>query len=330
MSNQSGSLGSKPFHIKYNNTNMLEKAFRNEELGIEITSFIDKKLRIWFKAKEVAQILGYKKTENAIKRHVSENHKRKILLSCPPETGGQVIKDKKSCPVVSTGQVQGRWIIFVDEPGFYELVFRSRLPSARIFREWVFTKVLPSIRKYGYYRMIDNKIKKRVIFDGVKYYKHPVFYRYAASKNGDILSLKSEKILKMKKIRGGYLSFVICDKKLEKPKDYLQHRFVYEVFKGEIPRCKQVDHINEVKADNRIKNLQLLTPQKNSEKSNSKPIISTNLETGKERRFISIKKASDELNIHAGNISSICCKRKSCKTAESKKDGKKYTFKFLD
>ena len=55
---------------------------------------------------------------------------------------------------------------FINEPGFYELVFRSRLPTAKIFREWVFAKVLPSIRKYGYYRMIDLRIKQRVIFDG--------------------------------------------------------------------------------------------------------------------------------------------------------------------
>ena len=289
---------------------MQEKSFINQQLGIKFNSYIDQKCRVWFKAKEVATILGYQDTNQAIRKHVSENHKRKILLNQPVESTG--------CSMT----------YFVDEAGFYELVFRSRLPAAKIFREWVFTKVLPTIRKYGYYRILDSKIKQRVIFDGVKYYKHPVFYRYAASKNGDILSLKSEKILKMKKIRGGYLSFVICDKKLEKPKDYLQHRFVYEVFKGEIPRCKQVDHINEVKADNRIKNLQLLTPQKNSEKSNSKPIISTNLETGKER-FISIKKASDELNIHAGNISNICCKRKSYKSATSKKDNQKYTFRFL-
>ena len=89
---------------------------------------------------------------------------------------------------------------FLDEAGFYELVFRSRLPSARMFREWVFSKVLPSIRKYGYYRIIDSKIKQRVIFDGKKFYKHPVFTNYAANKNGDVLSLKSEKILKMEKI----------------------------------------------------------------------------------------------------------------------------------
>ena len=154
-----------------------------------------------------------------------------------------------------------------------------------------------------------------------------MFDRYAANKNGDILSLKSEKILKMKKNRGGCLSFVICDKKLEKPKNYLQHRFVYEVFKGLIPRFFEVDHINEIKTDNRIKNLQLLTQKQNSEKSKNRPIISTNIETGKEKRYISIKTAAIELDINAGNISNICCKRKSCKTAKSRKDKKIYTFR---
>ena len=103
---------------------MQEKSFINNQLGIKLNSYIDEKCNVWFQAKQVAQILGYKNTEHAIKRHVSENHKRTFLLSCPPETGGQA---------------QGRWIIFIDEAGFYELVFKSRLPSARIFREWVFT-----------------------------------------------------------------------------------------------------------------------------------------------------------------------------------------------
>ena len=117
---------------------------------------------------------------------------------------------------------------------------------------------------------------------------------------------------------------------MEKPKTYLQHRFVYEVFKGPIPRFFEVDHINEIKSDNRIKNLQLLTHKQNIQKSKNRPIISINIENGKERRFISIKTASIELGINAGNISNICCKRKSFKTATSKKDGYKYTFKFLD
>ena len=92
---------------------------------------------------------------------------------------------------------------------FIELVFKSRLLSARIFREWVFAKVLPSIRKYGYYRMIDSRIKQRVIIDGKKYYKHPVFSNYAASKNGNVLSLRSKKIISMVKNGSGYLYFNI-------------------------------------------------------------------------------------------------------------------------
>ena len=127
---------------------MIEKSFINSQLGIKFKSYIDEKCNVWFKAKEVAQILGYKNTEKAIKSHVSENHKRKILLNQQCETNG--------CSMT----------YFINEPGFYELVFRSRLPTAKIFREWVFAKVLPSIRKYGYYKMIDSKRKQIVIFEG--------------------------------------------------------------------------------------------------------------------------------------------------------------------
>ena len=291
--------------------NTLEKVFINRHLGIKFKSYIDEKLRVWFKAKEVATILGYCDTDKAIRKHVSENHKRKVISNQPAKTAG--------CSMT----------YFIDEPGFYELVFKSRLPTAKFFREWVFTKVLPSIRKYGYYKMMDTRIKQRVVIDGVKYYKHPVFSNYAANKDGDIYSLKRKKIINKNKDSNGYLFFIICSKKLEKPKNYLQHRFVYEVFRGPIPHGFEVDHIFPVKTDNRIKNLQLLTHKQNIEKSKNKAIISTCIETGKERRFISIKKAAIELDINAGSISNICCKRKSYKTATSKKDNQKYTFRYL-
>ena len=126
----------------------------------------------------------------------------------------------------------------------------------------------------------------------------------------------------------GYLFFNIYDKKLKKPINYYQHRFVYEVFRGSIPRRFEVDHINEIKSDNRLKNLQLLTRKQNVEKSKNKAIISINIETGKERRFISIKKAAIELDINAGNISQVC--RKKIEFLTSKKDGYRYTFRYLD
>ena len=180
---------------------MIEKKFINEELGIEFNSYIDKECCVWFKAKDVAQILKYKNTEKAIKRHVSENHKRIFLFVDQHETHGQ------------QNDTRGKYCIFVDEPGFYELVFKSRLPSAKIFREWIFTKVLPSIRKYGYYRMFDSRIKQRVKIDGKKYYKHSVFSNYAANKNGEVINVKTGRIIRMSKNSNGYLKFNLSDKK---------------------------------------------------------------------------------------------------------------------
>ena len=322
---------------------MIEKVFINRHLRIKFKSYVDQKCRVWFQAKQVAQILEYKNTEHAIKRHVSENHKRTFLFCCPPETGGQQNNTRggvsppqqnntkvKCCPPETGGQqidTRGKYCIFLDEAGFYELVFRSRLPAAKMFREWVFDKVLPSIRKYGYYKTMDSKINQRVIIDGVKYYKHSVFSNYAACKNGDVINIKKNKKIKITKDIGGYFKFIIFSEKVEKPINYYQHRFVFEVFKGVIPKCLQVDHINEIKSDNRIKNLQLLTPKQNIEKSKNKSIISVNIENGKEKRFISIKKAAIELNINADHISKIC--RKKCKSATSKKDNQKYTFRYL-
>ena len=322
---------------------MEEKTFINNQLGIKFNSYIDSKCKVWFKAKQVAEILGYSDTRHALKRHVSKENKMIYLIrpkSCPGETPGQVKKAgvdvsplqvKKAGVDVSPPQVQqGRWYTFINEPGFSELVFRSKLETAKKFRYWVFTKVLPSIRKYGYYKMFDSRSKQRVIIDGKKYYKHTVFTNYGASKNGEVINVKTGRILKMVKNGSGYFCFNISGKKIGKSISYFQHKFVYEVFKGAIPKCLEIDHVNNIKTDNRIKNLQLLSHKQNIEKSKNRPIISICIKTGKERRFISIKKAAIELDINAGNISNICRKRKSCKTASSKKDGKKYSFKYLD
>ena len=153
--------------------------------------------------------------------------------------------------------------------------------------------------------MIDSRIKQRVIIDGKKYYKHQVLSKYAASKNGDIINVKTKRIIKMMDNGYGYLFFNLCDKKLEKPKTYSQHRFVFEVFKGPIPWFFEIDHQNNDRSDNRIKNLQLLTHKQNVEKSRNKTIISTCTETGKERKFISLKTASIELGINHDSISKM-------------------------
>ena len=168
-----------------------------------------------------------------------------------------------------------------------------------------------------------------IIINNEEYYNHPFISNYLANKNGDIYSLKSNKILSKNRDNGnGYLIFSYYNRNLKKQKNYYYHRFIYEVFNDIIPKFMEVDHCNGVKNDNQIKNLQLLTHKQNVEKSNNKPIISINLKTGEEKRFKSLTKASKELNIFESNISAIC-KNKN-KTATSKKDGCKYTFSYLD
>ena len=143
---------------------MIEKKYTNEEMNIELTSFLDNKQNVWFRGKDVAKILGYSDTDRAIRKNVSKNHKM-IHLVYP-----------KCCPVVWTGQVQktgvdvslpqvqqGRWYTFIDEAGFYELIFSSKLEAAKKFRDWVFTTVLPSIRKYGQYKLFDSPWNKMIM-----------------------------------------------------------------------------------------------------------------------------------------------------------------------
>ena len=166
-------------------------------------------------------------------------------------------------------------------------------------------------------------LNQKIIILKEKYYIHPSFSNYAATKDGKIINVKTRKKLKKYLTNRGY------SKNLKNPRNYTCHRFVYESIKGFIPEGFEIHHKNENKIDNRIKNLEMVTHQKNVELSKSKKIICINIENNEEKIYLSIKLASIDLEINAANISSICSKRKYFKTATSKKDGNKYTFKAL-
>ena len=112
--------------------NMLEKAFKNEELGIKINSYTDKQQNICFRGKDVAEILGYSKPRNAIERHVSNNHKM-LKLYRGPETRRQQNGTRGPETGRQQNDTRGKYCIFIDEPGFYELVFSSKLEAAKNF-----------------------------------------------------------------------------------------------------------------------------------------------------------------------------------------------------
>lgn len=108
-------------------------------------------------------------------------------------------------------------------------------------------------------------------------------------------------------------------KVLEKNKYYYVHLFVDEAIKGEIPEGFEINHINTIKTDNRLKTLEIITHKENVQLARNKPVISINFTSEEETLYLSLSSASLDLEIEVSNISKICRKVKSFKTAKSKK-----------
>ena len=104
--------------------------FKNEQFGEMRTIIIGEE--IWFVGKDVAEILGYTNSRKALIDHVDDEDKK----------DGVTIRD-------AIGREQTP--IFINESGLYSLVLSSKLPSAKEFKRWVTSEVLPSIRKHGAY-----------------------------------------------------------------------------------------------------------------------------------------------------------------------------------
>lgn len=104
------------------------KIFNNPEFGQVRTVEMDGDA--WLVGKDVAEALGYSDAFGALKKHVDE-------------------EDKLVCQIDSAGQKRDATVI--NESGLYSLVLSSRLPTAKKFRRWVTSEVLPSIRRTGGY-----------------------------------------------------------------------------------------------------------------------------------------------------------------------------------
>ena len=110
------------------------QVFKNEEFGDVRVVQIDGEG--WLVGKDVAEALGYSDTVKAISRHVD-------------------IEDKTKRPLLdSNGKTQETYVI--NESGFYSLVLSSKLDSAKKFKRWVTSEVLPTIRNTGGYVSNDE------------------------------------------------------------------------------------------------------------------------------------------------------------------------------
>lgn len=105
------------------------KIFQNPEFGAVRTIIIDDE--VWFVGNDVARALGYQKPDQAVRTNVSD--------------------EDSTLMGVSDSNNHTQQMKVINESGLYDLVFESRLPSAKRFRHWVTSEVLPSIRKNGGY-----------------------------------------------------------------------------------------------------------------------------------------------------------------------------------
>ena len=108
--------------------------FENEEFGDIRTMNINGEP--WFVGFDVADALGYKNQSDAIMKHVAEEDRRLILKS----------------QITTLADVPNRGFTFINESGLYALIFGSKLESAKRFKHWVTSEVLPAIRKTGSYQ----------------------------------------------------------------------------------------------------------------------------------------------------------------------------------
>ena len=136
-------------------TNLIEKKFKNIDLGVEITSYIDKQQIIWFLGKDVAEILGYSKTRDALSRHVDNEDKK--LICCRPQNVD-----------ANNSDLRGKYFTYINESGFYSLVLSSKLETAKKFKRWITSEVLPSIRKYGQYKLFVSPYNKMIMISNEK------------------------------------------------------------------------------------------------------------------------------------------------------------------
>ncbi|HCD8236178.1 TPA: phage antirepressor, partial [Staphylococcus aureus] len=117
------------------------QTFNFEELPVR-TLTVDNEP--YFVGKDVAEILGYSNTRDALSKHVDEDDK-------------EILTSRNT----TLENLPNRGLTAVNESGLYSLIFSSKLESAKRFKRWVTSDVLPAIRKHGIYAtdsVIENTL----------------------------------------------------------------------------------------------------------------------------------------------------------------------------
>ncbi|HGH0824148.1 TPA: BRO family protein [Staphylococcus pseudintermedius] len=147
------------------------QTFNFEELPVR-TLTVDEEP--YFVGKDVAEILGYSNTRDALSKHVDEDDK-KVLTSRN----------------TTLENLPNRGLTAVNESGLYSLIFSSKLDSAKRFKRWVTSEVLPAIRKTGTYQVPSDPMQAlELMFEATKQTKEEI-----ESVKADVIDLKDNQKL---------------------------------------------------------------------------------------------------------------------------------------
>ena len=129
------------------------KIINKEYLQSKVSIILDENNTAWFKGGDVAKILGYGNSREAMKKHVDMEDKKKM---------NELMASRNVTPLNSQPHTT-----YINESGLYSLIFGSKLETAKKFKRWVTNEVLPSIRETGSYtvkkEVDDNQLKLREI-----------------------------------------------------------------------------------------------------------------------------------------------------------------------
>lgn len=110
------------------------QVFKNNEFSIKSVVINEEP---WFIGKDIAHILGYANANDALIKHVDQDDKKTIQKS-----QNAILEN-----------IPNRGLTIINESGLYSLILSSKLESAKRFKRWVTSEVLPTLRKTGQYQV---------------------------------------------------------------------------------------------------------------------------------------------------------------------------------
>ena len=148
------------------------QVFNNAEFGSVRSLMVNGEP--YFVAKDIAEILGYANPQKAVRDHVDEEDKGVNEMDTP---GG-----KQS-------------FVVINESGLYSLILSSRLPSAKRFKRWVTSEVLPAIRKHGVFAMDDIVNNTDALIEALQAFKAERLQRMALEEEN---AVQKQQLIEMK------------------------------------------------------------------------------------------------------------------------------------